>query len=127
MSEPTDRERVMAALLELFAEGIIFPTFDYGDDVPKEYPAFPVVNCNDLFFWACADFEPVEPGDLMAIDQAQTDVENATQKHGRDSLAEAMTLWACRKRKMRPQRPWMRGMSNELRALYEAAGPERDE
>ena len=80
-------------------------------------------NCNDLFFWACADAEDITPADLPALEQAIKDCE-AVKPH---YSAYAGTIWACRKRKMRPQNPCYSSYPKELWPLLDAAGPERDE
>jgi hypothetical protein len=78
-------------------------------------------NCSDVFYWACADAEFIEPGDyadlLQAIDECRAAYEFGS--HYGDML------WSCRKRKMRPQGPYYRNIPVELWPLFNAAGPER--
>jgi len=76
------------------------------------------VNCNDLFYWACADCEPFTAEDVAAMDAAIAD---AGPMYG-------PSLWCCRKRAMRPQKPaYPTGDGAEKMArLYDACGPERD-
>ena len=81
------------------------------DDGPK-----PWVLCNDLFWWACADGEDFELSDLPDLEQA---LQNAP-KHGD-------ILWCCRKRGMRPQKPYYKYFTEEEAELFNACGPERDE
>lgn len=73
------------------------------------------VNCNDVFYWACADAEDItveELGDLTACLKL-------SPKYG-------IMLWCCRKRKMRPQSPWYERFSDNEKKLFDACGPERD-
>lgn len=73
------------------------------------------VNCSDLFFWACSDFEEItmeEIGDLI-------NCYNETQFGGE--------LWCCRKRKMRPQSAYYDLIPKTEWALFDAAGEERDD
>jgi hypothetical protein len=80
-------------------------------------------NCNDLFFWACADAEDITPRDLPLYEQAIKDCEAIQPSYS----AYAGTIYACRKRGMRPQNPCYSGYPKELWPLLDAAGPERDE
>jgi hypothetical protein len=80
-------------------------------------------NCNDLFFWACADAEDITPSDLPMLEQAIKDCEAV----GSCLSAYAGTIYACRKRGMRPQNPCYSGYPKDLWPLLDAAGPERDE
>jgi len=73
------------------------------------------VNCNDLFYWACADAEEIaveEIGDLM----------NCLKL----SPGYGVMLWCCRKRKMRPQSPWYKRFSEDEKKLFDDCGPIRD-
>ena len=74
------------------------------------------VNCNDLFYWACADSEDFELADLDDFKQAY-----------KDSPGNGNLLWCCRKRKMRPQKPFYRYFDESDAELFNACGPERDE
>jgi hypothetical protein len=83
-------------------------------------------NCNDMFFWGCADSESIEPGDLDDIRTAIKDVTTVCPDvmHYTNST-NGIALWCARKRKMRPQgcaypsdpRIWL---------LFDACGPERE-
>jgi hypothetical protein len=72
-----------------------------------------IVNCNDLFYWACADGERLElsglPGFITTLAEC--------------SYGEL--LWCCRKRKMRPQKPYYKYFTPEEVVLFDAAGPPR--
>ena len=72
------------------------------------------VLCNDLFFWGCADGEAFDLGDLPDL-----------KKSLQDSPANGDELWCCRKRGMRPQKPYYKGFTDEETILFDAAGPER--
>lgn len=74
------------------------------------------VSCSDLFYWACADGEDFEITDLEDLKQAYI-----------DSPDNGDILWCCRKRGMRPQKPYYRYFNDKDAALFDACGPERDE
>lgn len=81
------------------------------NDEPQLY-----VNCNDLFYWACADQEDFELSDLDDFNKCL-----------KDSRENGDILWVCRKRKMRPQKPYYKYFNEEEKVLFDACGPERDE
>lgn len=78
------------------------------------------VMCSDTFHWATADAERVTEPDLPALRQAKAD----TARMGCDWIWP--TLWVARKRGLRPMRAFYKGVDGPLRALLDAAGPERD-
>lgn len=78
------------------------------------------VNCNDLFFWATADCEQVTPENLPVLEKAYQDARAVDHEY------MGGELFACRMRKMRPQRAAYRDFAKELWPLYDACGPERD-
>ncbi len=78
------------------------------------------LNANDLFYWACADLEWMEPEDLELMRQCIKDCKEAN-----DSDAWADELFACRKRKMRPQKPCYKQYPKELHLLFDACGEEQ--
>jgi len=73
------------------------------------------VNCNDLFYWACADSEEIEPNELQ-------DLFKCYEK----SKSFGGFLWACKKTGMRPQTPWYESFSEEEKRLFDECGPFRD-
>jgi hypothetical protein len=75
-----------------------------------------MVNCNDLFYWACADAEEITLAELPALEQAL-----------QESPTHGDLLWCARKRQMRPQAPYYKGFTKEEVALFDAAGPERED
>jgi len=79
------------------------------------------VNCNDLFYWGCADGEEITVESLPVLKQAFEDCEKAV-KWGR---LWAMQLYCCRMRKMRPQ-GCCYPKQKELWPLVDACGPERE-
>jgi hypothetical protein len=78
------------------------------------------LNANDLFYWACADLEWMEPEDLELMRQCKADCIAAC---GND--AEATELFACRKRKMRPQKPCYKHYPESVWPLFDACGGEQ--
>jgi hypothetical protein len=53
---------------------------------------YPVVNCNDLFWWACSDHEVFDYRDVETLYKV------SKEKWG-------ISKWACKRRGMRPQHP----------------------
>ena len=78
------------------------------------------VMCNDLFYWATADGQRLNPEDLPALRQAIAD-STEIDRHCADW---GFLLWVARKRGMRPQQPAY-PKDERLRALFDACGPER--
>lgn len=81
------------------------------EDGPQLY-----VLCNDLFYWGCSDGEDFDVSDLPDLEKALKD----TPKNGD-------ILWCCRKRKMRPQKPYYEYFSKAEAKIFDGCGPERDE
>ena len=78
------------------------------------------LNCNDLFYWACADCEEIGLDDLPALAECL----RIDSIYGND-------LFCCRKRGMRPQKAFysLRGVQEtpDLIKLFNECGPERCE
>lgn len=74
------------------------------------------VNCNDVFVWGLSESELIEPKEIKDLYACY----NETEQFGD-------MLWACRKRNMRPQKPWFKDMNQNEKKLFEACGPERKE
>lgn len=144
----------MTAILSVFSDG------DAMDDLWWQVDDGEVrffVNCNDFFYWACSDLEPIETYvDVVALRQAMTDAK--ATKDGEGNIKGSWwwpLLYCARRRGMRPQTPYFRGhmqenvnnklrggtypdvfsmtypyeidgLSSDARALFDAAGPERD-
>lgn len=80
-----------------------------------------LVNCNDLFFWGCADSEELTPDDIPDLERALADAKQAGDS------AYADLLWVARKRKMRPQGAYYQYFDTPaLKELFNACGPERE-
>jgi len=80
-----------------------------GDD-----PGF-AVNCNDVFWWGCADAEDLTLESLPVLVQAFEDA-------GDDGLV----LYCARMRKMRPQGAMYKHIGKDHWALFDACGPIRE-
>lgn len=73
------------------------------------------VNCNDLFYWASADLEPIKSdSDLKLFEECLK----------LDDIYGA-TIYACRKRKMRPQNCILEKMPDNTKKHLELCGPPR--
>lgn len=73
------------------------------------------INCNDTFWWACADCERVTPDNLHVLRQAIADSED-----------NGDTLFCARVRGIRPQGAWYSYCKREEWPLFHACGPERE-
>ena len=85
-------------------------------------PASFFVNCNDLFYWGCADCEEITPENVAELERALADAESAEKYmavHGGE-------LFCCRLRKMRPQGAYYNRIPEALWPLFDACGPERE-
>ena len=104
----------------------IFSEHDACDDVwwrtDGDYaPVTFLVNCNDLFYWACADAEAITKCNIDALDQAFKD---ALESH-KYGCCHATLLFCCRQRGMRPQGAYYAHIPKELWPLFDSCGPER--
>ena len=86
----------------------------------SEYaPVTMIVNCNDLFMWACADAECITPENIEALEQTVAEVAAID-----DCLVdEGVLLWCCRQRGFRPQQPYYKHLDAKLHPLFDACGP----
>lgn len=84
-------------------------------------PVTMIVNCNDLFFWACSDAVPITAENIDEFEKAYEDAAKADE-YGEDY---AQILFCCRVRKMRPQTPYYKHIPGPLHELFNACGPER--
>ena len=81
------------------------------------------IMCNDQFYWATADLEPLTPDNLVELVAA---IDDATTAGGRvGAIVWAGALFCSRMRKMRPQTPMYKRIDERLRPLFDACGPER--
>ena len=79
------------------------------------------VNCNDLFYWATADLEVINPDNFPEIERAMKDV--GARPVSSESL-DGLSLFCARSRKMRPQK-CAYPEDKKLWPLFNACGPER--
>lgn len=73
------------------------------------------INCNDTFFWGCADAEDVTPENIEVLRKAYDD----SKYHGD-------ILFCARVREMRPQGAMYDCIRKEDWHLFDACGPERE-
>lgn len=105
-------ERAIAILMldeVLFANSRKFLGMDMSvgppyslDGKPREETLVLFVICNDLFYWACADCEPLKLSELPELYQLH--MQNRTWGSSR---------WCCRKRNLRPQVPIIEAMKRD--------------
>lgn len=70
--------------------------------------------CNDVFFWATADAEEITADDVPLLERCLSDL-------GKAGAAYYLAgLFAARKRKMRPQKPFYKDMPEDVAALFDA-------
>lgn len=80
------------------------------------------VFCSDFFFWGTADAENIEASDLPLLEQTHQDVK-AILPHAEH---ETLSLFAARKRKLRPMDGCYDHIPIQLHELFNAAGPVRE-
>jgi len=107
-------------ILEVISEN------DSHDDVwwrtdGKYAPVTFFINCNDLFFWACADAEQITEDNIEILLTAYEDAKAADE----DGECYASLLFCARARGMRPQGAYYKSFPKALWALFDACGPER--
>lgn len=74
------------------------------------------INCNDLFFWGCADLEPITESTFPELKQALDDAGDGDGPY----------LYCARRRKMRPQGATYTWFDKKNIKLFNACGPERE-
>jgi hypothetical protein len=97
-------------------------------DEPQYDPLTFLVNCNDLFYWGCADAEVITEENIAGLEQAVADMKavGAKDDKGRDEdWYDAHLLWVCRVRGMRPQGAYYKHLTQAFWPLFDACGPER--
>ncbi len=82
------------------------------------------INCNDLFFWACADATPLTLDNIDILEQADRDMKIAANG---GSYYQADILFCCRINGMRPQTPYYKYIKDEFKPLFDACGPVRSD
>jgi hypothetical protein len=105
----------------------IFSEHDACDEVwwrtDGEYaPVTFLVNCNDLFYWGCADAEPVTKDNIDNLEGAYSDAVNASK----DGEIYAHLLFCCRAREMRPQGAYYDHIPKEMWSMLDACGEDRE-
>lgn len=80
---------------------VITGNLNKSDENPSLTVAL-AVNCNDLFAWGCADFEPFMVSEIESLYQAWSSGE-----------PWAISKWCCRHRNQQPQPPIKRAMIKE--------------
>lgn len=92
------------------------------------------VNCNDLFYWGCADVEDITPANIHLLGEAVKKLSDVGIVAANDKykyLEWATSLFACMSRGLRPQNCILRNMRKRgdeaLALLFESCGPERSE
>lgn len=114
---------------------------------PQYEPFKILINCNDLFYWACADAEEVTPDTLDVFERSIRDVGALHERWGkwlttnvRDGAKKmsdpdappyvatslGLLLYCARVRKMRPQGAFYDAFPPEVADMFDAAGPERE-
>lgn len=78
------------------------------------------IDCSDMFWWGCADGEPLTPETLPELMQACDDAKAAGE-----SACWGPELYCCRRRKSRPQGAAYKHLPEVLWPLLDACGPER--
>lgn len=96
-----DEQKAIAILLE---DDVVFVS---GQDYiapwdPKEKTCGIVVNCNDVFYWACADAESLPQSEIRHLYELWL----KNKKFGADK-------WCCLRRNMQPQVPLVKMMKEE--------------
>ena len=84
-----------------------------------------MINCNDLFSWACADGEPVVPADVPILNEVAQELLSDIKERLYDIYTYAESLFCCKKRKMRPQNCVLVKYPDHIRPLFEKCGPVR--
>lgn len=92
--------------------GELFWSISEDDDTLVLFRA----NCNDLFYWGCADAEEIMPNDIDSLNQAFVDCGGVW----------GVWLWCARKRQQRPQGAAYAFFDEALWPLFDACGPVRE-
>lgn len=91
------------------------------------------VNCNDLFYWACADNEEITPENVELLKNTIKECEQYDEEDRKNNVdfsntfisAYSTLLFCCRVRKMRPQGPYYKHIPKKYHYLFDVCGPER--
>lgn len=135
----------LARFFRMLDDADLHDGFWWRANEPQYEPFKILINCNDLFYWACADCEEVTPENLDVLEGALRDIQvfhdrwanylrenRDVSKRAHDSeppyvsTSDALLLFCCRVRKMRPQGAFYDAFPPGVDALFDAAGPERE-
>lgn len=105
-----DYKDFILKLLKLAANNDVMDILNWTEDL--EF----YINCNDIFFWACSDAEPISPNTLPQLEQAFKDGEGF----------DGALLYCARQRKMRPQGAFYTCIDKEHWHLFDECGPQRE-
>lgn len=91
------------AVMRLLVDDVMFVNsrkyLDLDGKTPRDETLLLFLSCNDVFYWACGDAEPVSYKELRGL----------YEMHVADP-SWGTTKWVCLKRKMAPQKPVERDM-----------------
>lgn len=82
------------------------------------------VNCNDFFYWGCADAEEVTAENLPVLEACILDVSKALSPD--KDLDTALMLYCARIRTLRPQGACYPHLPQAAWPLFDACGPARE-
>lgn len=117
---PTGLPAITACLLSLLYQHDVQSSLFWRDNDGK-IRFF--VNVNDVFYWGTADAEPV--CDQEDLDQLKRAIEDATAIDPVVGPLDGISLYAARRRKLRPQGAAY-PENRDLWPLFDACGPERE-
>jgi hypothetical protein len=119
-ARPTPSESYLFDVLQLYEQADNYDALFWRSDGPEGLRFYAL--CNDVFAWAYADAETIEPEDLPLLRQCLSDLQAADETTGDAHLSE---LFAARKRQLRPQPAMYRHLPQAVANLFDNAGPER--
>lgn len=78
------------------------------------------INCNDIFYWACADCEEItNSSDIDLLERSMEDCDRFDDDNG-------SILYCARKRQVRPQGAFYKYIEKNAHVVFNACGSERD-
>ena len=111
-----------------------YEIFEYFCGQEGEELIRPLVNCSDLFYWACSDAEEVTKDNFHLLEESKKELLEANEEG--DDFVDTQTLailFACKSRQMRPQTAYYRFIEKKYWHLFDACGdirtdqPDREE
>jgi hypothetical protein len=97
----------------------VFNYYSDGDLIISE------INCNDLFWWGCADSEVISKDNFYLLEEARKDLLSVDANDKFVYSGDVAILFACKSRKMRPQTPYYRSINKKYWHLFDACGEVR--